>query len=164
MKILRYIKLALCLTAVILVVAACGGEAQTKATPTTPPTQTPFPTFVYIEPTKPAIFEQGEKPVTAQAESTEESEDAAIVLDPKMVSRGLGRYEALACASCHGAGGEGTEKAVALLDFAMNEDDFITFMRSGGDLGPDHQYSTDRLSNSGSRNLYQYLLSLAQGA
>jgi len=29
-------------------------------------------------------------------------------------------------------------------------------------LGTEHQYSTDRLSNSGSRNLYQYLVSLAQ--
>ena len=84
-------------------------------------------------------------------------------MDPKLVDRGRGRYEALDCASCHGESGEGVDGDKSLLDFALSEDDFITFMRSGGALGTDHQFSTDRLSNSGSRNLYQYLVSLVRG-
>ncbi len=52
----------------------------------------------------------------------------------------------------------------SLLQFNLSEEDFITFARSGGELGPSHQYSTNRLSSSGSRNLYQYLVSLAQGS
>ncbi len=57
--------------------------------------------------------------------------------------------------------GEGTDAGPSLLTFDASEDDFITFVRSGGEMGPRHQFSTDRLSNSGSRNLYQYLLSIA---
>lgn len=52
----------------------------------------------------------------------------------------------------------------SLLQFSLSEEDFITFVRSGGELGPSHQFSTDRLSSSGSRNLYQYLVSLAQSS
>ena len=60
---------------------------------------------------------------------------AAIVLDPKLVDRGRGRYEALDCATCHGENAEGVDGNKSLLDFALSEDDFITFMRSGGELG-----------------------------
>ena len=134
----------------LAVLAGCGGTAD-QATATAPPTQTPFPTFAFVEPTKPPVFDQ------------KADEAAVIELNPTLVARGLNRYEALECAGCHGAGGEGTDKGGSLLDFALSEEDFITFMRSGGELGTEHQYSTNRLSNSGSRNLYQYLVSLAQG-
>ncbi len=139
-----------------LALAACGAS-QPDAPPTAaPPSATPFPTFAFVEPTKPPAF--GQIPDDAEQEG---SDAAAIALDPKKVERGKGRYEALACGECHGAGGEGTDQAPSLQAFSLSEDDFITFMRSGGDLGPEHQFSTDRLSNSGSRNLYHYLVSLA---
>ncbi|MBL8117472.1 MAG: cytochrome c, partial [Anaerolineae bacterium] len=81
-------------------------------------------------------------------------------LDPQAVERGKGRYEALECATCHGAAGEGTDDGASLITSTLNETDFISFMRSGGSIGPDHQYSTNRLSETGGKNLYQYLLSL----
>lgn len=157
-----------CLVAWLMIVSvalvACGGGgAQPTAQPTdAPPTHTPFPTFAFVEPTKAPEFEQtGDQSAMSDAR-TDGADQGAITLDPKKVERGLGRYEALACGSCHGAQGEGTDKADGLQGFTMSEDDFITFVRSGGELGTEHQYSTDRLSNSGSRNLYQYLVSLAR--
>ena len=144
-----------------LLLVACGGDSKTAATATDePPTETPFPTFAYIEPTKLPAFEQSENETPV---AIDEAASEMLVLDPKLVDRGQGRYEALECGGCHGENGEGTDKGESLLEFALSEDDFITFVRSGGELGPSHQYSTDRLSNSGSRNLYQYLVSLAQG-
>lgn len=134
--------------------AACSsGPAAAPTVP--PPTRTPFPTFAYIEPTTEVAFE------TDDSES-EAAPTTSIELDAKLVGRGRGRYEALECGNCHGEDGEGTSEGKSLLQFDLPEEDFITFVRSGGELGPSHQYSTDRLSNSGSRNLYQYLLSLAQ--
>ena len=156
-----------CLQAVVmltvgtLLLAACGGgSSQPTATPTSPPpTVTPFPTFAFVEPTKAPVFEQSGDEDAEDGES----DDLAVELDPKLVGRGRGRFEALECGNCHGANGEGTDLGKSLLDFDLTEEDFVTFMRSGGELGTVHQFSTDRLSNSGSRNLYQYLLSIAQG-
>ena len=150
-RINRKWRVSLLLTAFLL--TACGGADSATATPR--PTRTPFPTFAFVEPTKPPAFDQDD-----EAADDVQDDEAEIQLDPKKVERGLGRYEALACAACHGEGGVG-EDGKSLLDFALSEEDFITFMRSGGSLGPAHQYSTNRLSDSGSRNLYQYLLSLS---
>ena len=166
MTTLSHICLVCWLTFVLILSAACGGGgSQPTRQPTDPPpTHTPFPTFAFVEPTKAPVFEQagdGSGPTDA---AVEDAAAEAITLDPRKVERGLGRYEALACGSCHGAAGEGTDKASSLQGFALSEDDFITFVRSGGELGTEHQFSTDRLSNSGSRNLYQYLLSLAQAS
>ncbi len=155
----RRIPLAAILSLAALLLVACAGASdQPAATPTDlPPTASPFPTFAFIEPTKAEVFGQ------TGAGSSEADAGGAAELDPKLVNRGRGRYEALECGSCHGPAGEGSDSAKSLLDFALSEEDFVTFMRSGGALGTSHQFSTDRLSNSGSRNLYQYLVSLAQG-
>ncbi len=164
MTALSHICLVWWLTIVLIVSVACGGGgAQPTRKPTdAPPTHTPFPTFAFVEPTKAPVFEQTGDESGGSEASADDAAEGAVTLDPKKVERGLGRYEALACGSCHGAEGEGTDKAGSIQDFAMSEDDFITFVRTGGELGTEHQYSTDRLSNSGSRNLYQYLVSLAQ--
>ena len=164
MTALSHICLVWWLTIVLIASVACGGGgAGSTAEPTdAPPTHTPFPTFAFVEPTKAPAFEQTGEQLGQSEASPDDVDQDAVALDPKKVERGLGRYQALACGSCHGADGEGTDKAGSLFGFAMSEDDFITFVRSGGDLGTDHQYSTDRLSNSGSRNLYQYLVFLAQ--
>lgn len=50
-----------------------------------------------------------------------------------------------------------------MLEFSLPEEDFSAFVRTGGELGARHQFSTDGLSDSGSRNLYQYLVALAAG-
>jgi len=140
----------------VVLLAACGGaEEDPNATPE--PTKTPLPEFEYIEPTIPAVFSQD-----STEEPDSDSEDT-VELDPKLVERGLGRYEALECGICHGVDGVGTDEIGGLLEFSMEEDPFVTFMRSGGDIGNSHQYSTDRLSKNGATNLYQYLVSLSQG-
>ena len=144
----------------MLLLAACGGQdATADSSATIAPTKTLFPTYSYVEPTNPPAFNQS-------AESTEEATEEAeltVVLDPKLVERGLGRYEALECGVCHGVNGEGTADIVGLDQLALAEDAFVTFMRSGGTIGSSHQYSTDRLSTNGASNLYQYLVSLSQG-
>lgn len=149
--------IGLLLIMMLLLVACGGGEAGPTELPE--PTKTLLPTYEYIEPTNPPVFEQN-------AESTEEastdSEDV-VELDAKLVGRGLGRYEALECGICHGVDGVGTDEIGGLLEFSLDEDSFVTFMRSGGEIGNSHQYSTDRLSKNGAANLYQYLLSLTQG-
>lgn len=159
------------LVLVVLALAACSPAAP-AVTNTPAPTNTLFPTRIPQEMTAPPLFATlaaatqtaaaggGE----ATAEATEEATVAAVAvdLDPVMVERGRGRYEALECASCHGDNGEGTEDGSVLIGLALTEAEFIDFMRSGGEMGVDHQYSTDRLSPNGGRNLYQYLLSLGQ--
>jgi mono/diheme cytochrome c family protein len=142
----RFRGILLCL---ILTLAACGGGIESDITPD--PTDTPFPTFEFVAPTNPPIF--------AEATATVEAADVATPA-AELVERGRGRYEALECGTCHGANGEGTDEGSSLLEFAMNQADFISFMRSGGDIGTSHQYSTDRLSQGGSENLYLYLQSL----
>jgi cytochrome c553 len=136
---------------VIVALSACSSASSTpESTPL--PTATIIPTFSFDEPT-PA-------PSVATAAAATLAAAGSQSLDPEAVERGQGRYEALECGLCHGTHGEGTDKGTALTTLTLSEEDFISFMRSGGELGTDHQYSTNRLSDSGGRNLYQYLLSL----
>jgi len=125
---------------------------------------TPFPTFEFVAPTNPPAFNQSaEETEEASVEATAEAEVETVELDERAVSRGLGRYEALECAFCHGEAGVGTDEFEGLIDYSATEAEFITFMRTGGTIGNSHQYSTDRLSENGAKNLYQYILSLSQG-
>lgn len=142
--------LALCLT---IVLVACGPGGQ-NAGSTPLPTMTIIPTYGYTVPTEaPGVG-------TAAAATLTSAAAGQSGLDPVAVERGRGRYEALECGSCHGPNGEGTDKGSSMIEYTGTEEEFISFMRSGGELGPDHQYSTNRLSDSGGRNLYQYLLSI----
>ncbi|MEZ4672154.1 MAG: cytochrome c [Anaerolineae bacterium] len=134
----------------LLGLAACGSA--TQEAPTVAPTFTTIPTYSFDQPTAAASV--------ATAAAATQAAGANSGLDPQAVERGRGRYEALDCASCHGDNGEGTDKGSSLITYTADETTFISFMRSGGALGSDHQYSTNRLSESGGKNLYQYLLSL----
>mgnify|MGYP002653817020 CR=1 FL=1 len=167
------------LLVMMLLLAACGGDSSSGGTSggsandegeaeSAPPTRTPFPTFAYEAPTNPPVFNQNaestdEADESAEATETSDEVEAVVELDPKLVERGLGRYEALECGVCHGEAGEGTDGIIGLAGTELSEDDFITFLRSGGTIGSSHQYSTDRLSRNGSINLYTYILSLSQG-
>lgn len=141
-------KIILFMLVLMLVLVACGGV---DANSTPRPTATAFPTFEFVAPTNPPAFEATSE-VDAETEATP---------DARLIDRGLGRYDSLDCATCHGENGEGTDEAQALSNLGLSETDFISFMRSGGDIGSEHQYSTDRLSENGARNLYLYLISLA---
>ena len=142
---------------VALMIAACGGDVSDangsqQNAPTERPTHTPFPTFAHEQPTVP--------PQIATSAAQNEAEEMATI-DPVILERGLGRYEALDCNVCHGEEGVGTDEAPALIGLTLSEEEFIDLMRSGGALGNEHQFSTDRLSARGGANLYQYLLSLS---
>jgi hypothetical protein len=133
----------------IFVLAACRPAATQ-----TPPTATPFPVFNYVSPTPQSVF------LTEAVQSP--TPGGSPTLDPDKVSLGQGRYVALACDSCHGADGKGTDKGSSLIGMTMSQDDFITLLRSGGKMGSSHQYSSNRLSEAGGENLYVYVLSLSQ--
>ena len=140
----------------LLALTACAGAA----TPTTRPTVTPIPTYSFVQPTEaPQIATVAAATMVAATAAA----GGNTSLDPERVERGQGRYEALACGTCHGTNGEGTAQGPPLAGTNLSEDDFIAFVRSGGTIGIEHQYSTNRLSDSGGRNLYQYILSLSAG-
>jgi len=181
---IKRLKLTGILLALMALLVACGGgdaggdggstenDAQQADEPAT---ATPFPTFAFVAPTNPPIFNQSAEETEEAEDSTEEATEEAesdveteadtetVELDETMVSRGLGRYEALDCAVCHGEAGVGTDEVEGLLDYSGSQDEFITFMRTGGTIGNSHQYSTNRLSANGAQNLYQYVLSISQG-
>lgn len=128
---------------ILLLAAACGGNS----TPATPqPTITSFPTYEFVEPTSMP------SPVPATQEANSGVDNIAL-------ERGQQRYEALECGTCHGANAEGGD-APALAGLTMSADEFLTFLRSGGGLGPSHQYASNRISNGMTNNLYTYLVSL----
>ena len=133
-------------TLCVALLAACGPN-QPAATPL--PTTTQIPTFAFVSPTPVAQV------ATAIATRAAQTGD-----DTAAIEAGRGRYEALECGSCHGANGEGGD-APTLVGLTMEQDDFFTFLRSGGELGTAHQYSSGRLSDRGANNLYLYLQSLS---
>jgi cytochrome c553 len=122
------------------------------------PTATLFPTYQYIPPTEVPIV----LTVDAQTPTPASAPSGTATFDPDKVSLGSSRYVALGCDSCHGADGKGTAKGKSVIGLTMSADDFLTLMRTGGKMGSTHQYSANRLSDTGSGNLYLYLLSLSQ--
>ncbi len=144
------------MASVSVVLAACGSGSEENARPTS----TKLPIFQELNPpTVPAI-------IATAAATTSVGQSDTSDLNPTAVARGASNWDRLGCATCHGAAGDGGTgeidgtPAPSLQNLALTEDAFIDWMRSGGTLGSKHQYSTDRLSDSGGRNLYQYLLSL----
>jgi mono/diheme cytochrome c family protein len=133
-----------------LVLSACGPAAPTL----TPfPTLTSFPTFVFVPPTEaPQVVTVGMETATA----------GAAAIDPDLIAAGKGRYEALQCGSCHGDDAKGTDKGPALVGTKLTQAEFVNVLRTGGKLGNDHLYSTNRLSDAGGKNIYLYVLSLSK--
>jgi len=140
---------------IVPLLAACSGASASTET-SRPPTVTPIPVYQYVAPTEPPQLAT----VAAQTAAAQQS---SAGLDPEAVQRGRDRYTALECGTCHGDNGEGTDQGSALAGTTLSQEDFISFLRSGGTVGPSHQYSTNRLSDNGGKNLYQYILSLSSG-
>ena len=157
----KYLLIGIGLTLIAFAVS-CGStpasttsDTNTSGSNNSAPTQTLFPTYQFVAPT------EAPQMATLAAATSAASTSNQTVLDPEKVARGKDRYTALQCDTCHGANGEGTDKGSALTALTLSEDDFISFMRSGGTVGSSHQYNTNKLSQNGGSNLYQYLLSLA---
>jgi mono/diheme cytochrome c family protein len=151
------ISLLICMIIASIAFAACAGSQNGSSASTAIPTPTIIPTYNFVQPTEaPQIVTRSAETATAEAGLA----TAVTSLDPDKVAKGRDRYTALQCNTCHGDNGEGTDKGKALTTFAMSQDDFISFMRSGGSMGSAHQYATNKLSDSGGKNLYEYLKSL----
>ncbi|MHB8627415.1 MAG: c-type cytochrome [Aggregatilineales bacterium] len=133
----------------VLMLTACRPAAKETA-----PTITPFPTYDYVQPSEAPIVLTG----AAQTPTT----SSAQTLDPDKVALGKSRYVALTCGTCHGDDGKGTDKGASLVGLTLSQDDFITLLRTGGKMGSAHQYSANRLSDTGGEALYFYILSLSQ--
>jgi hypothetical protein len=143
----------------LALLAACGSDDASDARPTS--TQLPYFEQVATSTESPDMPTAVPTPVGAD-------DDTQETLNPTAVARGLSGWERLECASCHGENGEGgadeinDTPAPSLLELALSEDEFIDWLRTGGTLGNDHLFSTDRLSDNGGKNLYQYILSLSE--
>ena len=123
---------------------ACGGTQSSQL-----PTPTMIPTYNYVSPT----------PI-ARVETAIATQVAVASVDERTITQGRDRYVALECGSCHGENAEGSDDGSALAGTSQDEDDFVTFLRTGGTIGTSHQYATNRLSERGAHNLYLYLKSL----
>ncbi len=135
------------LSLLVFLLSACRAAVTETA-----PTPTAFPTFSYVAPTVAApVLTVGAEEATASS---------TLTPDPDKIELGKSRYVALDCGSCHGTKGEGTAKGPALAGTKLTQDEFINMLRTGGKLGNDHLYSTNRLSDSGGKNLYLYVVSL----
>ncbi len=140
---------AIVLSLLVLLLSACRAAVTETA-----PTPTAFPTFSYIAPTVAApVLTVGAEEATASS---------TLTLDPDKIELGKSRYVALECGSCHGDDGKGTDKGPALAGTKLSQDEFINVLRTGGKLGNQHLYSTNRLSDAGGKNLYLYILSLGK--
>jgi mono/diheme cytochrome c family protein len=148
-----FISILIAMVAIGLIASCSSAPAPTETARLSTPT--PIPTFQFIQPTAAPQL------ATLAAATVIAAGSDSSTIDPEKVARGKDRYEILECGSCHGANGEGSDDGSALIETTLNEEDFISFLRSGGTIGISHQYSTNRLSDSGSRNLYTYILSLS---
>jgi mono/diheme cytochrome c family protein len=143
---------------VALLAAGCGGadeSAKQSPEPTVASTRAiAIPTFSFTQPTV--------VPAVATAAATLASSSGSETLDPEVVERGHSRYVDLGCAECHGESAGGTDQGGPLLEYSGTKTEFVTLMRSGGTMGISHQYASNRLSETGASNIYQYLQSLKQ--
>lgn len=114
----------------------------------------PTPTMPVAQFTPVAGQLNEEKALEAQSQiEDQETED----FNAKDIEAGS-RVYANRCAECHGAELEGTDQAGALTALDMTQDDFLIFLRTGGDLGNSHQFGPAKASNAGIEDLYAFLV------
>lgn len=147
------IVLALFIPVMLLVACSPSGGQNEQPTSAPPATLTTIPFYNFVQPTLPP---QMQTLAAATAAAGNSSGSSTAVSNP-----GQTIYTTLACNSCHGDKGEGvTDKGKALTSFSMSQDDFVSFLRSGGTVGSTHIYSTDKLSDDDAKVLYTFLQSL----
>ncbi len=146
----------------LTLITACSPQAAgPTSTPAATNTAYAFPTFAFSQPTE---APQVATAAAGTAAARQTSEAQTVALDPVAVERGKDRWDVLECASCHGENGVGSDDAPALAGTTLTEREFVDFLRTGGTIGNDHLYQTNRLSTGGVANLYQYVLSLGTEA
>ncbi len=135
---LRRLSLNAMLTLSMTACAAATAPSPVPPAPTSPPPTDP-PIVITIRP----------------APATPESNP-----DAEKINLGMIRYTVLECGACHGENARGTDKGPSLIGMTLSETDFMTLMRTGGNLASMHIYPPNRLSDADGTNLYLYLQSL----
>lgn len=120
----------------------------------TPAELAPTPTMPVAQFTPVAGQLNEEKALEAQSQIEDQATEDFNAEDIKTGSR----VYANRCAECHGAELEGTDQAGALTVLDMTQDDFLIFLRTGGDLGNSHQFGPAKASNAGIEDLYAFLI------
>ena len=131
----------------VFLLAGCG--------PATAPAElAPTPTMPVARFTPVAGQMDEEKAREAQSQTEERASDE---FDSEDIETGS-RVYANRCAECHGAELEGTDQGGALTGLDMTQDDFLIFLRTGGELGNSHQFGPAKASNAGIEALYAFLV------
>ena len=92
-----------------------------------------------------------------QAQSSPETAESEPEVDLELGQRIYGNL----CAQCHGADLQGTAEGQALTSFEMSPDEFTVLLRTGGELGNQHQFGTTKVSETGIAALFAYLNAMA---
>ena len=122
--------------------------------PETPAELAPTPTMPVAQFTPVAGQLNEEKALEAQSQIEDQETQDFNAEDIETGSR----VYANRCAECHGAELEGTDQAGALTALDMTQNDFLIFLRTGGDLGNSHQFGPAMASNAGIEDLYAFLV------
>ena len=89
--------------------------------------------------------------VSSDAEGAVEAEGPDLALGERI----YGNH----CAECHGAKAEG-DSAAALTGLALDKAEFENLLRTGGEIGSEHLFGTQKVSEKGLGGLFAYLSSL----
>ena len=92
-----------------------------------------------------------------QAQSTLETAESEPEVDLELGQRVYGNL----CAQCHGEDLQGTAEGQALTSFDMPADEFTVLLRTGGEMGNQHLFSTIKVSETGIEAIFAYLNSIA---
>ena len=120
----------------------------------TPAELAPTPTMPVAQFTPVAGQMNEEKALETQSQIEDQETEAFNAEDIETGSR----VYANRCAECHGAELEGTDQGGALTGLDMAQDDFLIFLRTGGELGNSHQFGPAKASNAGIEALYAFLV------
>ncbi len=143
---LRY-SLALCLLCLLgALLASCTGGTSSEPAQVLPTPTMPVARFTAVA---------GEMNEVA-AEDTKEQIQATVVAIQGDTEAGQ-RVYANRCAECHGAEQQGTADGGALTTLDMTADEFLIFLRTGGELGNEHLFGPTKISNPGIESLFAYL-------
>ncbi|MBX3012373.1 MAG: hypothetical protein KF832_12740 [Caldilineaceae bacterium] len=153
--------LIVALSALLLIVAACGGGSGNASNTAAVATLAAVPTmpsgnFV-------AVGEQSGLTQTVTLTQTTAVTTASAAVPAPDLSRGEAAYTKNKCGDCHGAQGEGVaDKASAIAGTALSLQEFDSVLRTGGGLGNTHIFGRSAVSPSGMEALYAYIQSLGQ--
>lgn len=132
--------------------SACGSRSDSNGGNGSPDTSADQPVVA----TMPAanFSSVGEQSVITNTVGSDSADDSGP--DLALGERVYGNH----CAECHGENGTGAS-AASVIGLELEAGAFEDLLRTGGDLGPDHLFGTQKVSPGGLEALYAYISSLA---